>query len=162
MGTLSFKKKRHQGHGSTKGGIKKGKGSKFAINYDVKKGTGSKFAIGKTGIFADGGKMDYAEGGVVAGPAHEQGGIEVVDQQNAPVAEVEGGERIFSIEDTQAMEQAAAQIIQLAEQDQLQADEAAKQLGYQVTEMVMKQEQVNPSQEGAVPTDIGTVSEQPI
>ena len=60
------------------------------------------------------------------------------------------------------MEQAAAQIIQLAEQDQLQADEAAKQLGYQVTEMVMKQEQVNPSQEGAVPTDIGTVSEQPI
>jgi len=44
------------------------------------------------------------------------------------------------------MEQSARNIIQLAEQDQLQADEAAKQLGYRVAEMIMRQEQVNPSE----------------
>lgn len=88
----------------------------------------------------------YADGGEVVGPSHAQGGVPVVDGNQQPVAEVEGGERIFSVEDTAAIEQAARNIIQLAQQDQMQADEAAKQLGYQVAEMLMRQEQVNPSE----------------
>ena len=89
----------------------------------------------------------YQEGGEVQGPAHSQGGMPAVEEGTGePVAEIEGGERIFSVEDTNEMEQAARNIIQLAEQDQLQADEAAKELGYRVAEMIMRQERVNPSE----------------
>jgi hypothetical protein len=82
----------------------------------------------------------------VQGPPHSQGGVEAVDQTGEPVAEIEGEERIFSVEDTKAIEQEARNILQLADQDQFMADEAAKQLGYKVTEMIVRQEQVNPSE----------------
>ena len=84
-------------------------------------------------------------GGVVEGPPHEQGGVPAVAPNGAPVAEVEGGERIFSVEDTQMLEQAAMQVVQAAQQNPQQADEMAKQLGYAVVQMIVKQEQVNPS-----------------
>lgn len=102
--------------------------------------------------YGNGGRMQYmADGGMVEGPPHEQGGVAAVQEQTGePIAEVEGGERIFSIEDTQMMEQSAAQIAQLAEQDPAGADEAAKQLGYAVVKMIMKQEQ-SQSQEQVVP-----------
>jgi len=96
--------------------------------------------------YATGGKINYQEGGEVQGPPHSQGGVETVDQTGEAVAEVEGGERIFSVEDTKAIEQEARNILQLADQDQFMADEAAKQLGYKVTEMIVRQEQVNPSE----------------
>ena len=96
--------------------------------------------------YAAGGKINYQEGGEVQGPPHSQGGVKAIDQTGEAVAEVEGGERIFSVEDTKAIEQEARNILQLADQDQFMADEAAKQLGYKVTEMIVRQEQVNPSE----------------
>ena len=85
-------------------------------------------------------------GGVVDGPPHSQGGVKAIAPTGEAVAEVEGGERLFSVQDTKALEKAAAQVIQMAQEDPVQADEAAKQLGYTVTEMIVKQEQVNPSE----------------
>ena len=106
---------------------------------------GKSLSFKKKKAYKKGGMIEYAEGGVVEGPSHEQGGVPAVDEQTGEqVAEIEGGERIFSTEDTAQLEQAAQQVLQLADQDQLQADEAAKQLGYRVTEMILKQEQVNP------------------
>jgi hypothetical protein len=96
--------------------------------------------------YAVGGKINYQEGGEVQGPPHSQGGVEAVDQTGEAVAEIEGEERIFSVEDSKAIEQEARNILQLADQDQFMADEAAKQLGYKVTEMIVRQEQVNPSE----------------
>jgi len=94
-----------------------------------------------------GGAIEYQEGGEVQGPPHSQGGVPVTQEDTGePIAEVEGGERIFSVEDTQMLEQAAKNVLQLADQDQFQADEAAKQLGYKITEMIVKQEQINPSE----------------
>lgn len=92
--------------------------------------------------FGYGGQLPqkFAQGGEVQGPPHEEGGVPVVDEATQePMAEVEGGERIFSIEDTQMMEQAAQQIMELSQQDPQGADEAAKQLGYAVVEMLQKQ-----------------------
>ena len=104
------------------------------------------------GKLCNGGKMNNGgrvkkmqPGGTVEGPPHEQGGVPAVGPDGAPVAEVEGGERIFSVEDTQMLEQAAMQIVQAAQQNPQQADEMAKQLGYAVVQMIVKQEQVNPS-----------------
>ena len=84
-------------------------------------------------------------GGLVQGPSHEEGGVGVVDETSQPIAEVEGGERIFSVEDTQAMEQAAVTILQTAQQNPAAADEMAKELGYMVAGMLVKQEMVNPT-----------------
>lgn len=84
----------------------------------------------------------YAEGGVIEGPSHEEGGVPAVDAQSgAEVAEVEGGERIFSTQDTQAMEQVAGQIMEIQEKSPQKADQLAKELGYMIVEMMMKQEQ---------------------
>ncbi len=117
--------------------------------------SGSKMSNGgsfKKPSYAQGGRMQMADGGMVQGPPHEQGGVEAVQEETGePIAEVEGGERIFSIEDTQMMEQAAAQIAQLAEQDPAGADEAAKQLGYAVVKMIMKQESNQAQESQGVP-----------
>jgi hypothetical protein len=96
------------------------------------------------------GSQYLAEGGELEGPSHEQGGVPVVEEGTGePMAEAEGGERIFSIEDTQMMEEAAAQIMELSQQDPNAADDAAKQLGYAVVEMLMRQEQNQQQQMGA-------------
>lgn len=84
----------------------------------------------------------YTDGGTVSGPSHEQGGVPAVDEQTGEqVAEVEGGERIFSTEDTQAMEQVAMQVMELQQTNPTAADQLAKELGFMVVEMIMKQEQ---------------------
>lgn len=101
-------------------------------------------------LFAGGGELQQMQGGgEVVGPPHEEGGVPVMEEGTGEeMAEVEGGERIFSIEDTQMLEQAAAQIMELSQQDPAQADEAAKQLGYAVVEMLMRQEQSQQEQMG--------------
>ena len=93
-------------------------------------------------------------GGAVQGPSHEMGGVPAVNAQQEPIAEVEGGERVFSVEDTQLLEQAAMQIMQTAQQDPAAADQMAMELGYKVVEMLVKQETVNPSTPPGQPGEI--------
>lgn len=90
-----------------------------------------------------GGKMRMQEGGLAEGPSHEEGGIEVQQQDSGePVAEIEGGERIFSIEDTQMLEQAAVSIIQSMQSgDEEAAKDMAMRLGFAVVQMISAQEQ---------------------
>lgn len=49
-------------------------------------------------------KFNMNNGGKFQGPSHEQNGILAVDPIGRPVAEVEGGERLFSVEDSQELE----------------------------------------------------------
>ncbi len=90
-----------------------------------------------------------ADGGVAEGPSHEEGGIPVGEQgAEEPMAEIEGGERVFSREDTAALEQAAEQIIQLQESgDQAGAEDMAKRLGFAVVNMIAAQEKSQAAQE---------------
>ena len=93
---------------------------------------------------------NYQEGGLVSGEGalpHDMGGVPTVDGSGEQIAEVEGGERIFSIEDTQAMEQMAQQYMQSQDPNIL------TQLGQYVVEAIMRQEEVNPSEE--VPMEEG-------
>lgn len=110
---------------------------------------------------AYGGKtpQPLAEGGVTEGPSHEEGGVDVYQEGAAPpeqgaagpVAEIEGGERVFSIEDTEAMEAAAEQIIQMMESgQQQQAEDMAMRLGFAVVDMIAMQERSQEGQEAAM------------
>lgn len=92
-------------------------------------------------------KQYLAQGGTAQGPSHEQGGIEAQTPEGKPVAEIEGGERLFSQEDTQQIEQACQQITQLQQENPKAADQLAKELGYAVCEMVIKQEQQQQSED---------------
>jgi hypothetical protein len=87
---------------------------------------------------------NYAEGGVVEGPPHEQGGVAAVDPSGQQIAEVEGNERIFSVEDTQQIEQMALAIGQLPAAE---ADVAARELGYSIVDMVKGQDVAQAQQE---------------
>jgi hypothetical protein len=87
----------------------------------------------------------YQDGGMVEGPSHEEGGIEAYASDGTPVAEIEGGERIFSVQDTAEIEAAVSEINSLSESDPEAADQMAMKLGYRVAEMIVKQEQINPS-----------------
>ena len=132
--------------------------------------TGKSFDNKRAEEFASGGKIalkDMSNGGLVKGPTHGQGGVptfapggEMPMGEEAPmeqIAEVEGagvtpdgvavngGERIFSVEDTQAIEQMVAEYQQSQDQNTL------LQLGQYVAQAVMNQEQVNPSEEGMTP-----------
>lgn len=89
----------------------------------------------------------YASGGVVQGPPHEQGGVPAIDQSGQQIAEVEGNERIFSVEDTQELEQMATSISQLPAQD---ADVAARELGYRVVDMIVGQDAAQAQQDAAL------------
>lgn len=111
---------------------------------------------------------DFSQGGLVKGKSHSQGGVptykkmqaggQMMPQEPQQIAEVEGegvsedgiavdgGERIFSVEDTEQME-AMAQEIMSAQDEQTQM-ELASQLGMFVVEAISRQEQVNPSEEG--------------
>jgi len=96
---------------------------------------------------ATGGSLQRMQpGGVVQGPPHSQGGVEVMDEAGAPVAEVEGGERIFSIEDTAQIEEMAMGVVQAMQQDPQAAQQMATELGMAVVKMVAQQEVANPSQ----------------
>lgn len=91
-------------------------------------------------------KFKMQEGGKVIGLSHNEGGIEVVDQEGTPVAEIEGEERIFSVEDTEQIEAMANEIsVALDNDDQELADQTAMILGHRIVEMVAKQERINPS-----------------
>ena len=86
------------------------------------------------------------EGSVVAGPSHNEGGIEAVDREGSPVAEIEGEERIFSVEDTKEIETIANEIsVALDNDNQELADQTAMILGHRIVEMVARQERINPS-----------------
>jgi hypothetical protein len=100
-------------------------------------------------------KQMLANGGEIQGPSHEMGGVAVQDPSGEQVAEVEGGERVFSTEDTAMLEQSAMQIAQLQEQNPQAADQLATELGYAVVEMIMRQEQMaqgDAAMQGAQPS----------
>ena len=93
-----------------------------------------------------GGNTDYADGGKAVGPSHNEGGIETLDKSGDSVAEIEGGERVFSIEHTDEIEEKAAEISRFLEnEDEDTANELATVLGYRVVEMIAEQEKINPS-----------------
>lgn len=107
------------------------------------------------------GKQELADGGMTEGPTHEGGGVDVYQEGTAPedgapgaagpVAEIEGGERVFSTEDTEAMEAAAEQIIQMMESgQQQQAEDMAMRLGFAVVDMIAQQERNQEGQEAAM------------
>jgi hypothetical protein len=85
-------------------------------------------------------ELQFAKGGKVYGASHQEGGVPAVDANTGEqVAEVEGGERIFSREDTQAMEQMVMQIANAKSEQE--GNQLAMQLGYMVAEMIMEQMQ---------------------
>lgn len=96
-----------------------------------------------------GGGQDLSSGAKAEGPSHEAGGIDVgAKGEGEPMAEIEGGERVFSKEDTAALEAAAEQIIQLQEAgDTAGAEDMAKRLGFAVVNMIAAQEESQQAQE---------------
>ena len=114
---------------------------------------GDQASLDKILRMAYGGKMegDTAEG-VVEGPSHEQGGVPAVQAGSGEqVAEIEGGERIFSTEDTGAIEQAAQEIHKLMETgDNAAAEDMAMRLGFAVVDMIFAQDQSQAEQEAAM------------
>jgi hypothetical protein len=87
-------------------------------------------------------KKSYQEGGVVEGEGalpHSEGGVPAVDETGQQIAEIEGGERIDSVDDTATQEQMISQL--MSTQDPQERDAIAMQLGYFVAEMTMKQDQ---------------------
>lgn len=111
---------------------------------------------------AYGGKMNMADGGMVEGPSHEEGGVEVQDEDSGePIAEVEGGERIFSIEDTQMMEETAAQIVEMMNAGQRQeAEDLAMRLGFAVVNMLAAQMESQAAQEEQLVAETGATSSE--
>ena len=94
----------------------------------------------------NGGKTTLADGGKAVGPSHNDGGIEAVNESGDSVAEIEGGERIFSVENTAEIEEKATEISDfIGRGDEDTANELATVLGYRVVEMIAEQEQINPS-----------------
>lgn len=74
-----------------------------------------------------------AKGGVISGPSHEEGGVQVFSK-GKHVAEVEGGERLFSVEDTNEIDRLVAEMAKRP------SKKKAAMLGKKVTSMVKKQE----------------------
>lgn len=66
----------------------------------------------------------------------------MVDNSGNPIAEAEGNERVFSVEDTAMMEEMAMKYADTNDETIL------TQLGAFVVNAINKQEQVNPSSEG--------------
>lgn len=90
----------------------------------------------------------YQTGGKVEGPTHENGGVAAM-QNGQQVAEVEGGERIFSTQDTAQIENMAVKIEKLKEQNTEEADRMALTLGYEIVSMLKGQESSQKQQEPA-------------
>ena len=85
----------------------------------------------------------YPNGAKIEGNTHEQNGVKINNGEQ-PEVEIEGGERLFSVEDTLIIEKLSAGINGESED----SDELALQLGHEVSKMVAAQDQ---RQE--VPTD---------
>jgi hypothetical protein len=93
----------------------------------------------------DGGMMPTTEG-VVEGASHSQGGVPAIDTNTGEqVAEVEGGERIDSVEDTQVQDQMVQAIMN--SQDEEEANQLATELGWYIVDMIQKQNQNQMQQE---------------
>jgi hypothetical protein len=110
--------------------------------------------------------QDLAKGGMTEGPSHEEGGVDVYqegqDPAEGPAAEIEGGERVFSKEDTEAIEAACEQIIQLMEGGQQQeAEDMAMRLGFAVCDMVAQQERNQEGQEAAMMEQMNSFGNAP-
>lgn len=84
----------------------------------------------------------------VEGPSHEEEGIEAQTPDGKPVAEIEGGERIFSQEDTNHMEQEAKAIVAASKTSPQQAQKLAMALGFEVVKMLMRQEKNQNEEQG--------------
>ena len=89
-------------------------------------------------------KIKRAVGGKVEGPSHESCGVPVVSKglpatepQTGAQYEIEGGERVFSIDDTSEMERIAGMIAKASPQKK---DELYNHLGKRVTEMIAAQD----------------------
>lgn len=106
----------------------------------------SPFKFKKRGSFP---LVKAAAGMKVEGPSHEDGGINANTPDGKPVAEIEGGERIFSKEDTAHIEQAVKQIISMGQSSPDQAQKLATALGFEVVKMVLAQEKNQKEQEGS-------------
>lgn len=121
--------------------IKMAYGGTMGNKYSPAQATPSMGYGGKT--------QQLQDGGMAMGPDHEDGGIPVVQEQTGePVAEIEGGERVFSQEDTAMMEEAAMSIIEAMNGgDQATAEQMAMQLGFAIVNMIAAQEQNQESQE---------------
>lgn len=103
--------------------------------------------------YQQGGQMQsLQDGGMAMGPEHEQGGIDVVQEDTGePVAEIEGGERVFSQEDTAMLEESAMAIVEAMDAgDQAAAEDLAMRLGFAVVNMIAAQEQNQGAQEQAM------------
>lgn len=121
--------------------IKMAYGGTMGNKYSPAQATPSMGYGGKT--------QQLQDGGMAMGPDHEEGGIPVVQEQTGePVAEIEGGERVFSQEDTAMMEEAAMSIVEAMNAgDERTAQEMAAQLGFAVVNMIAAQEQNQMEQE---------------
>lgn len=98
-----------------------------------------------------------AKGGKVYGASHQEGGVPAVDEDTGEqVAEVEGGERIFSREDTQQIEQMAYNILQA--QSEEEASQMAMELGFLVAQMVAEQDMRANETTEAMPTAMSGMS----
>ena len=80
----------------------------------------------------------YEDGGMIDGPDHEQGGVAAVNPEGEQVAEVEGGERIFSQKDTREIETLVTGALSAENDDR---DMIAQKLGYRIIDMVIAQKQ---------------------
>ena len=97
-------------------------------------------------IRRNGGTVDLTKGGETVGDAHNDGGVRAIDDEGTQVAEIEDGERIFSVEHTQEIEEKADEISRTLENDDNDlANELAVVLGFRVVEMIAEQEKINPS-----------------
>ena len=97
-------------------------------------------------IRRDGGTVDLTQGGEAVGDSHNDGGVKAVDREGTQVAEIEDGERIFSVDHTQEIEEKADEISRALENDDNDlANELAIVLGFRVVEMIAEQEKINPS-----------------
>jgi hypothetical protein len=77
------------------------------------------------------------DGGKLVGPSHEQNGILAVDPIGRPVAEVEGGERLFSVEDSAEIEKLARGL--------KNSPKKAALLGRRVSQMIKTQDKLQNS-----------------
>lgn len=81
--------------------------------------------------------MSHKKDGILEGPNHSQNGIEVRDE-DGNVTIVEGGERLFSVEDTAEMEK-LSDMITHGEFD-TDSRQMAQELGFKVSEMIKRQD----------------------
>ena len=90
-------------------------------------------------------KKRVQKGGKVQGPSHKEGGVPVVTAQGSPATEpesgapyeIEGGERVFSVEDTTEIERMVRVLNKAKGQG---ADKVAAKLGHFVHQAVNRQD----------------------